>query len=128
LFLVGGGLRESRCQYAFFSVLFLPSSESELVIVSLSENFPLPEIQLGCVFGVPLGLMVHPSMAVPTHRLATSSDDGVGTWRLILHKFGPLPARMVRLQLATWIHPFILYRFRKRPPELVSPRQSRLLP
>jgi hypothetical protein len=101
----------------------------------LSDNFPLPEIQLGCVFGVPLGLMVHPSMAVPTRRLATSSDDGVGTWRLILHKLGPLPARMVRLQLVTWIHSTFrnmscarLYRFRKRPPELESPRQSRFLP
>jgi hypothetical protein len=53
---------------------------------------------------VPLGLVVHPSMAVPTHPMGTSSDEGVGTWRLVLRESGPLPARRGGLQLATGIH------------------------
>jgi hypothetical protein len=85
---VAEALPQGRGQYAFFSsVLYPPFLQGWACHSQLEQNSPLPENQLGCVFGVPAGLMVHPSMAVSTHRLVTSSDDGVGTWRLILRSW-----------------------------------------
>jgi hypothetical protein len=71
----------------FFVATLAPFLQGWTCHSRLGQNFPLPEIQLGCIFGVPFGLMVHPSMAVPTHQLVTSSDDGVGTRRLILRSW-----------------------------------------
>jgi hypothetical protein len=79
-------LRDAASVHFFVSTL-APFLQGWACHSQLEQSSPLPEIQLGCVFSVPFGLMVHPSMAVPTHRLVTSSDDGVGTWRLILRSW-----------------------------------------
>jgi hypothetical protein len=70
----------------------------------LTISAPSPRLSSASFSGVPLGLVVHPSIAVSTHHLVTSSDDGLGAWRPILQKLGPLPAQMGVLQHATWIH------------------------
>jgi hypothetical protein len=70
----------------------------------LTISTPSPRLSSAWFSGVPVGLVVHPSIAVATHRLVTSSDDGLGAWRPILRLLGPLPAQMGGLQHATWIH------------------------
>lgn len=70
----------------------------------LTIRTPSPRLSSASFSDVPLGLVVHPSMAVSTRHLVTSSDDGLGTWRPILRELGPLPAQKGGMQLATWIH------------------------
>jgi hypothetical protein len=66
----------------------------------LVHNLPLPGTWLVSSIGVPQGLVVHPSIAGPTH--ATCGPMMVWeTWRPILQVLGPLPAQMGRRSLAT---------------------------
>jgi len=68
------------------------------------DTSPLPEAELGLVFRCssrPRGSSFYGGFDAPS---GTSSDDGLGTWRPILQKLGPLPAQMGGMQLATWIH------------------------
>jgi hypothetical protein len=77
----------------------LPSSSPVVHKLPLPEPMSRPPL-----LGVPCGLVVHPSIAGPTLLVFTRPDDGMGTWRPILRESGPLPARMGRTKLATWIH------------------------
>jgi hypothetical protein len=84
----------------------LPPSRSRRFTSFLTQGhtFPLPEAELGLVFWCssrPRGSSFYGGFDAP---LGMSSDDGLGTWRPILQKLGPLPARKEAVQYATWIH------------------------
>src|SRR6266481_3274961 len=87
------------------SVICLLPSQGRPRLGLLHDRIPpSPRLSSAVSGGVPLGLVVHPSLAVSTHPSGTSSDDGVGTWRPILQESGPSPARMGCPRYATWIH------------------------
>jgi hypothetical protein len=74
------------------------------VFFTQGDTSPFPEAELGLVSRCssrPRGSSFYGGFDAPS---GTSSDDGLGTWRPILQKLGPLPAQMGGMQLATWIH------------------------
>jgi len=73
-----------RCDvFIMFSVTRLLPSLGRLRLGLIHDRIsPSPRLSSAFSRGVPFGLVVHPSMAVPTHHSGTSSDDGVGTCAL----------------------------------------------
>src|SRR5262249_6363831 len=88
----------------FFLGIHVLLSQGGLCLGSLMVESPLPRALPRPPFiGVPVGL-VGSSFYCGSSAAPARPDDGLGTWRLILRVWGPLPARMGRPKLATRIH------------------------
>ena len=69
-------------------VCLLPS-QARLLYFNSSDKKPLPESQFGLCYRCPIGPRGSAFYGGSLyHYMMTASDDGVGTWRLILRKVG----------------------------------------